>query len=140
VWHAVSAQLHRDWDALGWQQMSAFLCVGGMAGFASGMLGVGGALLMTTALTIGTSLPQHVVLGTSLLALVAPGIAGAYTHHRLGNVRWRAVPALMLGSACGAAAAGALAISLPDETLRLLFSVFLLVSGGRSLWALRRRV
>ncbi len=33
-------------------------------------------------------MPQHAVVGTSMLAMIAPSSVSLYTHHTLGNVRW----------------------------------------------------
>ena len=78
-------------------------------------------------------MPQAQIIGTSLLSLVLPNVIGSYTHYRLGNVRLRLVPMLMVGSAIGATCGGFIAARVPDEYLRWLFSSFLALNGARSL-------
>ncbi len=37
----------------------------------------------------GAGMPQHAVVGTSMVAMVAPAAVSLITHHRLGNVQWQ---------------------------------------------------
>ncbi len=101
------------------------LLAGALAGFLSGLLGIGGGTVMVPALVLGAGLPQHLAQGTSLAAMVLPSLIGAYTHLQHGNVRLDLVPGLLLGVALGAFLGGQVALGIPEETLRLIFAVIL---------------
>ena len=107
------------------------------AGFASGMFGIGGGVILTPALCLLTEMPHACVLGTTLASLVPPSIVSAGTHRQMGNVVTAVVLPLVGGSAIGAAVAGQVAVRAPEEPLQWMFAAFLALSGGHKLWSLR---
>ena len=113
--------------------------VGLVAGFASGMFGIGGGVVLTPALCLLTSMPHATVLGTTLASMIPPSLVSAYTHRQMGNVVGTVVMPLVVGSALGAASAGQLAVRAPEEPLQWGFAIFLSASGARKLWSLRAR-
>lgn len=108
--------------------------LGGLVvGLASGVIGIGGGVLLVPMMVLGFGFSQHLAQGTSLVAIIPTAIVGAATHYRRGHLLWR--PALAMG---GAGAAGAIvgafvAISLPQSLLARIFGAFLLFSAWR-LW------
>ena len=124
-------------DAERAQQLMMLGATGLSAGFASGMFGIGGGVILTPALCLLTDMPHACVLGTTLASMVPPSLVSAATHRQMGNVVTSAVAPLVLGSAVGAATAGQLAIRAPEEPLQWAFAAFLLLTGGRKLWTLR---
>ena len=61
-----------------------------MAGLASGLLGVGGGVIVTPLLALLTPFSQATVLGTSLLSMIPPASAALVQHSRcdLGEGVW----------------------------------------------------
>ena len=110
------------------------------AGFASGLLGVGGAFIMTpvqymvfTSMGIPLDTAIKLAIGTSLAVILPTAASGTWGHHKIGAVWWKA--ALIIGS-CGLACAYAgatLAVYLPGTTLKIIFSTVVLGSGIRML-------
>lgn len=78
---------------------------GFVVGFIVGLTGLGGAVLMTPLLLLGFNLPPALAVGTDLAYSLPTKIVGAVQHARLGNVSWRHVRRLALGSLPAAAAA-----------------------------------
>jgi hypothetical protein len=70
---------------------------GAGVGFLIGLTGVGGGSLMTPLLLL-FGYPAPVAIGTDLLYAAVTKLGGAYSHHRRGQVRWRIVLLLGLGS------------------------------------------
>ena len=72
------------------------------SGFAVGLLvgltGVGGGSLMTPLLVLVFKFPTAIAIGTDLLYASITKSAGVISHSRLGNIEWRVVRNLMLGS------------------------------------------
>lgn len=95
---------------------------GALAGFASGLLGIGGGVVLTPLLAMLTDLPQTTVLGTSLTAMILPSLAGACVHYQAGTIVFSAAWPLALGAGLGAAIAGRYATQLPEQELRYIFS------------------
>ncbi|RDI96459.1 sulfite exporter TauE/SafE family protein [Meiothermus sp. QL-1] len=108
---------------------------GAAAGFASGLLGVGGGTIIVPILVLGLGLEQHTAQGTSLLAMVPPAVVGSYTHFRHGYLAQAHLPGLVLGILLGAFLGGTVANQLPEFWLRLVFAGVLVWTAGRYLGA-----
>jgi uncharacterized membrane protein YfcA len=112
----------------------ALAVIGGFAiGVTSGVVGIGGGVLMVPLMVLGFGFPQHLAQGTSLAAIIPTAAVGAATHQRQGNVLWRA--ALLVGAAgvVGAVAGALVALSIPRDVLGRVFGAFLIFSAWR-LW------
>lgn len=105
-----------------WTGIPLFLLIGAATGFLSGMMGVGGGVVMVPLMVIIGGMGQHIAQGTSLLAMVPAATAGAVTHYRLGNVRTDIAWGLVLGSLAGGYAGAGTAALLPDQILRAIFA------------------
>jgi uncharacterized protein len=88
-------------------------------------------VIMIPAMVLLTGFGQHVAQGTSLAVMVPVGIAGALTHHQLGNVAKRFLPGLIPGILLGAFLGGNLANRIPDTPLRLTFIAAIVFMGVR---------
>lgn len=115
----------------GGMQTIILLLTGTVAGFTSGMLGVGGGAIMIPAMVLLAGFDQHIAQGTSLLVMVPAGSIGAYTHWRLGNIRasilWGIIPGVLAGTLLG----GSIAHGMSDGTLRSIFAALLVWTGIR---------
>ena len=118
-----------------WYKAGALLLTGVFTGFLSGMMGVGGGTIMVPAMVLLVGMGQHASQGTSLLAMVPAGAAGAYTHRRLGNVEGSLLAGLIPGILVGTYVGGTLAHYLPESALRIVFAAVLIWTGGRYLRA-----
>lgn len=101
--------------------------VGLAAGFVSGLLGVGGGIIMVPLLVGILEMPLKRALGTSLLAIVVLVIPGTIVHTALGHIDWAIFAALTVGAVPGARIGARLALGTRERTLRLLVGSFLLV-------------
>jgi uncharacterized membrane protein YfcA len=117
----------------GWAKYLVLLSGGAVAGFLSGMMGVGGGAIMVPALVLGLGFSQHTAQGSSLLAMVPAGTVGAFTHWRLENVVTRILPGLILGILLGTYLGGTLAHLLSDAALRFIFAAVLVWLGIRDI-------
>ncbi len=113
----------------GWEKIIILLLSGVFTGFLSGMMGVGGGTIMVPAMVLLLGMGQHIAQGSSLLAMVPVGAAGAYAHYKLGNVMTRILPGLIVGIFVGTFAGGMLASFLSDDVLRSVFAVVLIWTG-----------
>jgi uncharacterized membrane protein YfcA len=110
--------------------MNAFLFVAlGLAvGVFSGMVGVGGGIVVVPALVYLFGFDQLAAQGTSTALLLPPiGILAAYTYWKGGHVDVRAAAWICAGFVLGGLFGAKLAIALPKEFLRRFFGAFLLV-------------
>jgi uncharacterized membrane protein YfcA len=113
------------------------LVLGFGAGTLSGLFGVGGGILFVPTLVLVVGLTQLDAQATSLAAMIPVVVFGAWQQHQAGNVRWRPGIAVGAASVLGVLGGAALATSLDDDVLRILFAVFLLVVAAQLLWSTR---
>jgi uncharacterized membrane protein YfcA len=101
-----------------------YAVIGLAAGLISGLLGVGGGIVMVPLLAGWCRMPLKRVLGTSLLTIPALVIPGTIVHAWLGNIDWWAALFLTVGAVPGARIGAVLALGTAERTLRLV------VGGG----------
>ncbi|MEI6223859.1 MAG: sulfite exporter TauE/SafE family protein [Deltaproteobacteria bacterium] len=116
-----------------WVKAAVLLTTGVFTGFLSGMMGVGGGSIMVPAMVLLAGFPQVLAQGSSLLAMVPAGAAGAYTHYRLGNVVRGLLPGLIPGILVGTFVGSSFAVRLPEVVLRLTFAAVLVWTGSKYL-------
>jgi uncharacterized protein len=126
--HAVSA-VH----ATGPFPMALVIPTGIAAGVLSGLMGVGGGIIMIPMMIYLLHIDQKVAQGISLLVIIPVSISGALIHMRKGNVDLRYGKWLALGGVMGSALGGSLAQLCRDSTLRLIFGLFLMAMAGLTL-------
>jgi len=113
--------------------------IGLAAGFAAGLLGVGGGIVMVPAMVLVLGFDQHVAQGTSLVVIIPAALAGSVTHYRNGRVSLRDAALLAAGGIGGAVVGSISALSVDDTLLRRLFGVFLLVVAAQMVLGRGRR-
>jgi uncharacterized protein len=114
------------------------LALGFAAGIVAGMFGVGGGILFVPTL-VAIGLGQVEAQATSLAAILPTVAAGTWRQAHYGNVRWRAALVLGVTSIVGVGLGALLALSLPEDVLRRLFAVFLLLVAVQIAWRARTR-
>ena len=115
------------------------IAIGCAAGVIAGLVGVGGGILFVPALTLVLGLTQLHAEASSLLAILPTSLVGPWRQHRYGNVDLRVAAWIGLGSVAGVQAGVLIAEALPEDVLRKLFGVLLLVTAAQLVWRTRRR-
>ena len=105
--------------------------IGLAAGFAAGLLGVGGGIVMVPAMVLVLGFDQHVAQGTSLVVIIPAALAGSVTHYRNGRVSLKDAALLAAGGIGGAVVGSISALSVDDTSLRRLFGAFLLLVAAQ---------
>ena len=112
------------------------LLLGFGVGVFSGIVGIGGGILLVPALIWLYGMSQHRAQGTSLAALLAPvGILAFWSYYREGNADLKVGMILALGFTVGGYCGGWGAQYIPDLWLRRAFAVTLVGVGVRMLWS-----
>jgi uncharacterized protein len=101
--------------------------IGLVAGFVSGLLGVGGGIVMVPAFTVLVGMPLKRALGTSLVVIAALVIPGTLVHWWLGHIDWAVFLVLSLGVVPGARLGARIAIGAREHVLRVSVGSFLLL-------------
>jgi uncharacterized membrane protein YfcA len=103
-----------------------YAAVGLLAGLVSGLLGIGGGIVMVPAFTTVLGMPLKRALGTSLLCISAFVIPATITHWLLGHIDWAIFLVVTLGAVPGARVGARLALGAREHVLRLAVGSFLL--------------
>jgi uncharacterized membrane protein YfcA len=108
-----------------------FLLLFGLGvGIVSGLLGIGGGVLLVPGLMILFGLTQTQAQGTSLAVLIPPiGILAAWEYYRQGQVHLPVVALIAVGFCLGAFLGARWVMQFPVETLRVAFGCLLLYLG-----------
>lgn len=115
------------------------LAIGLGAGLLSGLVGIGGGIVMVPALVLFLQYTQHQAQGTSLAVLTLPVVILAsihyYTQCKLqGNpIDLRIVGLLAIGFVAGAFVGGRWAMTLSQTTLKQAFAILLIYTAIRML-------
>jgi uncharacterized membrane protein YfcA len=103
--------------------------IGVAAGLLSGLLGIGGGVIMVPTFTKLLRLSLKSAIATSLVCVGVFGVPATITHAILGHVDWRLATVLTIGVVPGARLGAGLTIRIPERRLRLLVGVFLGLVG-----------
>ncbi len=107
------------------------MAIGLAAGLASGVFGVGGGVIIVPALVTLLGFDQRLAHGTSLTAILPISMAGTVGYAVGGEVAWGPMAPIAAGAVVGAVLGSHLLARLPLSTLRIGFSIVLLVSAAR---------
>jgi uncharacterized protein len=114
---------------------AAYVAAGLFVGFLSGLLGIGGGMTLVPILSgmfksqaLSDSHIVHLALATSMASIVFTSGSSVYAHHKLGNVRWEVVKAMVPGMLFGTGLATAGSAWVPQKPLAMMFCA--IVYGG----------
>lgn len=111
-------------------QILLLLATGLLAGFVSGAMGVGGAIIIVPCLIFLLGLSQHTAQGTSLVVLAFPvGIFAVINYAKNGFVNFKFAGVIIVAFIIGAYFGSTLAINIPEKIMQKTFAGLLLVIG-----------
>jgi uncharacterized membrane protein YfcA len=113
----------------GSQSVGRCVAIGVVAGGLSGLLGIGGGVIMVPAFVHFVRMEVKAAIATSLVCVGLFAIPGAITHALLGHVDWRVAAALIVGVIPGARIGASLAIRATDRRLRVTVATFLAITA-----------
>ena len=100
--------------------------LGLLAGTMSGLLGIGGAVVIIPALVFVFGFTQKMAQGTTLLLMIPPiGLLAALSYYRAGDVNIKAAVVIAVFFFLGGWLGGKLGLTLDEAILRKVFAVFL---------------
>jgi uncharacterized membrane protein YfcA len=105
-----------------------FILLGLLAGAISGLVGIGGGIIIVPALVMLFGFSQKLAQGTTLALLVPPiGILAAYTYYKQGYVNLSAAGFIIIGFLVGSLIGARYITHLSNSTVVRIFAVFLLI-------------
>ncbi len=110
--------------------LSLLFLFGIFVGVLSGLLGIGGGIMLVPGLMLFFGFSQPEAQGTSLAVLIPPiGLFAALVYYQHGYVRLPVVGWIALGFIVGAFIGAQLVASIPPTPLRIAFGLLLLYEG-----------
>jgi uncharacterized protein len=112
-----------------------YIFSGLLAGLLSGLLGIGGGIVVVPALAyifynqgqIPAESVMQTAVGTSLAIMVLTSQVSVMAHNRQGRILWSIYKKMALGIAIGSVGGAILADYLHSDMLHLLFGIFLVI-------------
>jgi uncharacterized membrane protein YfcA len=108
------------------------IIVGLAAGVLSGMVGVGGGIIVVPALVFFLGFSQHQAQGTSLGLLLLPvGILAVMNYYNKGYIDIKVVAIMSIAFVFGGWLGSKLSLSLPQDTVKKIFAIVLFYTAFR---------
>lgn len=117
------------------QLILILLLVGAAAGVLSGLVGVGGGIIIVPCLVFFLGFSQKMAQGTSLGILLLPvGILGVMQYYKEGFIDFRVLIIISLSFIVGSFFGSRIALSLPQETVKKIFAVMMMIIAVKMLF------
>jgi uncharacterized membrane protein YfcA len=117
------------------QTIVLLVVVGLLAGILSGLVGLGGGVIIVPALVFLLGFSQHQATGTSLGILLLPaGIFAVINYYQKGLIDVRVVLLIFVGFLAGGWLGSKISLSINETTLKKVFAVVLLLIAGKVLF------
>lgn len=109
------------------------MCIGLLAGMLSGLIGIGGGIIIVPMLLM-IGLSQQQAQGTSLAVMLPPiAFLAVVNYQKAGAIEWKYAVIISLLFIVGSYFGSKIAISIDQKTLRKIFGAVLLVIAGKML-------
>ncbi|MFN8243599.1 MAG: sulfite exporter TauE/SafE family protein [Ferruginibacter sp.] len=117
------------------QTILVLVLIGIGAGLLSGLVGVGGGIIIVPALVFILGFSQKMAQGTSLGILLLPvGILGVWQFYKQGYIDLNAVWIISLAFLVGSYFGSRFALSLPQETVKKIFATIMMLIAIKMLF------
>ncbi|MGC4038860.1 MAG: sulfite exporter TauE/SafE family protein [Chitinophagaceae bacterium] len=119
---------------MGTETIILLIVVGLCAGVLSGMVGVGGGIIVVPALVFFLGFSQHQAQGTSLGLLLLPvGILAVINYYNKGYIDIKVVLVMSIAFILGGWLGSKISLALPQDTVKKIFAVVLFYTAFKML-------
>ncbi len=116
------------------QTIVLVMCIGLAAGMLSGLIGIGGGIIMVPMLLL-MGFTQQQAQGTSLAALLPPvTLFAVINYHKAGFIDWRYAILISLVFVIGGYFGSKIAVNIDQRTLKKIFGFVLLLVAGKMIF------
>jgi len=104
------------------------LIIGLFAGTVSGLLGVGGGIIVVPSLVLIMGFSQHLAQGTNIAMMMAPVVVLSFVnYYKAGQVDWKVALVLMTAFIVGGWIGSKISLQISPVMLRKVFGFFMLI-------------
>ena len=109
--------------------------IGLLSGFLSGLVGVGGGIIMVPLLIMVVGLTQFQAQGTAIFTMLPPiGILAAINYYKAGHVKWEYAILIAVTFVVGGYLGSNLSLSLSPSLVRRVFGIVMLITALKLLF------
>jgi uncharacterized membrane protein YfcA len=109
--------------------------LGLFGGVLSGLLGIGGGVVMVPLMVLVLGMAQHIAQGVSMLVIIPTALVAIWHFHKDKLVDYRMAALLAAGAVSGALLSANFVQYIPGADLKKLFGVFVIYTGIRMIRA-----
>jgi uncharacterized membrane protein YfcA len=118
------------------ESYAPYILLGLVAGVLSGLIGIGGGIIIVPALVFLFGMSQHNAQGTTLALLIPPiGILAAWTYYKAGYVDLKVAALIAAGFFAGSLLGAKISTNISDATLERVFGTALILIGAKMVFA-----
>ena len=111
------------------------LLVGLLAGFLSGLIGIGGGILIVPVLVYLLAMNQKTAQGTTLFMFLLPiGLLGVYNYYKAGHVDFKSAAIMAITFIIGSYFGSKTAITIDTKLVKQIFGLVIILIGIKMLW------
>lgn len=129
-----------------WGATLLYILAGALTGLMSGILGIGGGIIVVPALLfifdingiVSADLAMHMAAGTSLAVILFTSFASVQAHNKIEPLLWGVYRNLWPGIVLGTISGAILASMLSTKVLRIMFALFLLFIAYKMIMSAKR--
>ncbi len=122
-------------DTMDMQTVIILLLVGLTAGVLSGMVGIGGGIVIVPALVYFLGFSQLNAQGNSLALIMLPvGFLGVIQYYKMGHVNYNVVLILAAGFILGSFFGSRISLSIPQDTVKKIFAMLMILIACKMLF------
>jgi uncharacterized protein len=109
-------------------ELISILLIGAVAGFFSGSLGIGGAIIVVPSLVFFMGLNMHQAQGTSLALMTIPVMAVAtLNYYKAGNVNFKYALIMAITFMIGGFIGSKFSLQMPAPIMKKIFGVIIMI-------------
>jgi uncharacterized membrane protein YfcA len=106
------------------------VALGFFGGFASGLLGIGGGILIVPIMTIALGMPIHIAVATSMFTIIFTATSGVTEYYLSGLVSFPTALLFALGTVFGAQVGAYSSGKISARNLTIVFCAILIIAGA----------
>ena len=111
------------------------LLIGILAGILSGLVGIGGGIIMVPLLVILLGFSQHQAQGTSLGALLPPvTLLAVLNYYKSGYINWKYALIIAVTFVIGGYLGSKIAIAIDQRMLKKIFGTIMLIAAVKMIF------
>lgn len=109
------------------------------AGILSGILGIGGGVVLIPAMVLILGITQHTAQGISMLVIIPTAIVSVWHFHKEQLINYQVALYIAAGAVVGALISANFVQYVPANELKRVFGVFVIYSGIKMLLSTRKK-